>query len=70
MNFTFNYLFKELNMNTEQKLAVATLVFAVVGCVVGSVTAYKTRQIAKRSQAELKSFIDATDARLASYKKN
>lgn len=57
-------------MNTEQKIAVGTLIFSVVGCVVGGVLAYKTRQVAKRSQAELKSFIDETDARIASYKKN
>jgi len=57
-------------MNNEQKLAVATLAFAVVGCVIGGVVAYRTRKIAKRSQAELKSLIEDTDARLAAYKKN
>lgn len=57
-------------MNTEQKIAVGTLIFSVVGCAIGGILAYKTRQTVKRSQAELKSFIAETDARIASYKKN
>lgn len=55
-------------MNTQQKIAVATLVFSAVGCVVGAVIAVKTRKIAKSVDDSLKAQLKEIDDRAAAYR--
>lgn len=52
-------------MNTQQRLAVATLVLSAVGCVIGVAVAAKTRKIIKSVDDSLKAQIKEIDDRIA-----